>query len=125
MQSGSCTFVRWKASRRQRLGVKYRWNLIQTLRLTTEVERRTVIDIKNQQLLPLAKRVDDVDLKVRSRFFDLANVSLVVLVGLTSSRILRKVDIEIVDNIRKELQLYHDISPAHRDYQSMTNLKDP
>jgi hypothetical protein len=50
--------------------------------------------------------MDDVDVQFLRRFFDFADIPLIILVGITRSWILGKIDVKIVHYIGKELQLY-------------------
>lgn len=54
--------------------------------------------------------MNDINLKFLSCFFDFANVSLVIFVYRSGSRVVSEVNIKVIDNIRKEFQLWSRVS---------------
>lgn len=64
----------------------------------------TIINIKNKQLFSFSQRRDDIDFQLFCGFLNFPNIALVILVSCSSGKVLGEIDIEVIENIREELQ---------------------
>ena len=64
----------------------------------------TIVDVQNQQPLPLPQWMYDVEFKLLGRFSYFSYITLIVQILCRSGRVRGEVDIEVVDHIREKFE---------------------